>query len=122
MRPPSSWPTGTRFSAVTKNPTLAGQSDRVDHDVHAGAETAELEVDQPAHQQRVAEVDAMLGRTLATSDQPSPRITAGTAISMPASGPAAAMSKSELRSRAGERMRMMAPSVPNRNSGGAACG
>ena len=41
------------------------------------------------------------------------------ATTRPASGPAAAMSKSELRSRAGERMRMMAPSVPNRKSAAA---
>jgi hypothetical protein len=42
------------------------------------------------------------------------------ATNSPASGPAAAMSNSELRSRAGERMWISAPSVPNRNSGGGA--
>ena len=41
------------------------------------------------------------------------------ATSRPASGPAAAMSNSELRSRAGDRMRMIAPSVPNNTMGGA---
>ena len=44
-------------------------------------------------------------------------MSAGTATTRPARGPAAAMSKSALRSRAGERMRMMAPKVPNSMGG-----
>ena len=47
-----------------------------------------------------------------TLDQARPSTMAGKATARPASGPAAAMSKSELRSLAGERIRMMAPSVP----------
>ncbi len=42
------------------------------------------------------------------------------ATTSPASGPATAMSKSEFRSRAGDRMRMTAPMVPNRKIGGGA--
>ena len=89
-------------------------------DVHALGDGAERQIDEPAQQQRVAEAQKVAGRHVATTDQASPRRSAGTAMSRPASGPAAAMSKSELRSRAGERMRMMAPSVPNRKSGGGA--
>ena len=55
-----------------------------------------------------------------TRDHESPSQSAGSATSSPARGPAAAMSKSEFRSRAGERIRITAPRVPKRNSGGGA--
>ena len=58
------------------------------------------------------------GGTTETYDQRSPSHSAGMATIRPASGPATAMSKSELRSRAGERIRITAPRVPNRNRGG----
>ena len=48
-----------------------------------------------------------------------PSHIAGSATTSPASGPATAMSNSELRSRAGERMTMTAPSVPKGSGGGA---
>ncbi len=60
------------------------------------------------------------GSTIATRDHCRPRSRAGIATTSPASGPATAMSKSELRSRAGDRMRITAPMVPNRKSGGGA--
>src|SRR2546425_148479 len=53
-----------------------------------------------------------------TLDHASPRKIAGNATARPASGPAAAMSKSEFRSRAGERIRMIAPRVPNPKGAG----
>src|SRR5262252_4627469 len=55
-------------------------------------------------------------------DQPSPIQRAGSATTRPASGPAAAMSKSEFLLRAGERIRMIAPSVPKRNGGAVGAG
>ena len=55
-----------------------------------------------------------------TRDQDSPSQRAGSAMTSPARGPAAAMSKSEFRSRAGERMRITAPRVPKMNRGGGA--
>ena len=60
------------------------------------------------------------GSTIPTRDHESPSRSAGTATNSPASGPATAISKSELRSRAGERMRITAPRVPNRKNGGGA--
>ena len=55
-----------------------------------------------------------------TADQARPSISAGTATTRPAIGPAAAMSKSAFRLRVGDRIWMMAPIVPNRNRGGGA--
>ena len=55
-----------------------------------------------------------LGGAGTTADQASPTSIAGTATARPASGPAAAMSNSEFRSRPGERIRMIAPSVPRK--------
>ena len=63
---------------------------------------------------------APLSGTTPTRDHPSPSHSAGIATTSPASGPAAAMSKSEFRSRTGERMRITAPRVPKRKSGGGA--
>jgi hypothetical protein len=53
-----------------------------------------------------------------TLDHARPRKIAGNAMASPASGPAAAMSKSELRLRAGERIRMIAPRVPKPRGAG----
>ena len=60
------------------------------------------------------------GSTIPTRDHCRPRSRAGIATTSPASGPATAMSKSEFRSRAGDRMRITAPMVPNRKIGGGA--
>src|SRR3989442_12245742 len=57
-----------------------------------------------------------------TVDHAKPSRLAGNATARPASGPAAAMSNSAFRLRAGERIRMIAPSVPKRKGGGTKTG
>src|SRR3990172_1273456 len=62
--------------------------------------------------------DSRLQARGAALDQPRPRTIAGTATARPASGPAAAMSNETSRLRAGERIRMIAPRVPQPNGSG----
>src|SRR5262249_10289486 len=98
----------------------AGERHGVHDDVHALRDVAEDEIVHEGHQGESPNVTPPPSATTARWDQRRPIHRAGTATIKPASGPATAMSKSELRSRAGERMRITAPSVPNRNRGGGA--
>ena len=112
MRPPSSWPAGSRFSAVTRNPNHAASAmGCVDTTMPSGS------APKRSHTSTRVRIDSPKTRCgpggAGTSvDQARPSSAAGSATARPASGPAAAMSKSALRSRTAERMRMMAPSVP----------
>ena len=112
MRPPSSWPAGNRFSAVTRNPNHAASAiGCVDTTMPSGS------VPKRSHTSARVSTDSPNtrcgpGGAGTIVDQTRPSRAAGRATASPASGPAAAMSKSALRSRTEERMRMMAPRVP----------
>ena len=102
-----------------EEPDPAREGHRVDEDVVPGRQRSEDEPRHEAHEQRVAERHASARRDGRHLRPAEPIQSAGSATTSPASGPAAAMSKSEFLSRAGERMRMMAPSVPKSSGGGA---
>ena len=109
MRPPSSCPTGNRLSAVTKSPTQPASA--------TGCTKTSIPDGIGPNMSQVASrisrespnVIAPPAGILATCDQERPSSSAGTATTSPARGPATAMSKSEFRSRAGDRMRITAP-------------
>src|SRR6266508_2915039 len=118
IRPPSSWPTGNRFRAVMNSPIQPANPTSWMRTSAPEGSVPKVRYTRKRMRSESPNVHVPTGGIGITVDHRSPSSSAGIAITSPAMGPAAAMSKSELRSLAGDRIRMMAPSVP-KNGGGA---